>query len=186
MSVALLPVVLCICRRLDLFFTSSSLSSTKDRNLWRVRPDLEFPWLEVSASSSGACRRYWRNMRKKNMRRASKHATPHMRNKPQKLFRWSRSESSSSFAELHALLVSHLSWILWRSPFSDSERMAVDRSTAKGESLGNIWNRVISMSRKRQDKLLHHLTKGAIDFWVINYEEVLMAWGDRNKHALLS
>jgi hypothetical protein len=32
-----------------------------------------------------------------------------------------------------------LSWIRWRSPFSDSARIAVDISTAKGESLGNAW-----------------------------------------------
>jgi hypothetical protein len=32
-----------------------------------------------------------------------------------------------------------LSWIRWRSPFSDSARIAVDISKAKGESLGNAW-----------------------------------------------
>jgi len=64
---------------------------------------------------------------------------PLSRNRPQKFSSSSRSIPCFAPSELHALLVSHLSWILCRSPFSDSFRMAVDMSTARGESLGNVW-----------------------------------------------
>jgi len=61
---------------------------------------------------------------------------PLSRNRPQKLFSSSLSMPCFPPSELQALLVSHLSWILWRSPFSDSLRIAVDISIDKGDSLG--------------------------------------------------
>jgi hypothetical protein len=42
----------------------------------------------------------------------------------------------------HFVAANHSSWILWRWPFSDSVRMAVDKSSAKGESLGKACNTI--------------------------------------------
>lgn len=86
----------------------------------------------------------------KYMRRARKHETPHMRNKPQKLLRLNRSESISSVSAMQPALVNHLSWILWRSPFSDKVSIAVDMSTAKGESLGNAYINWKSLACQKQ------------------------------------
>lgn len=69
--------------------------------------------------------------------RASTHANPHIAKRPEKLFSSSLSTSNFVVCEVQALLISHLSWILCRSPLSDSFRIAVDKSTATGESRGN-------------------------------------------------
>lgn len=66
---------------------------------------------------------------------------PLSRNRPQKLLIWRRSTSCFAPSELQALLISHLSWILWRFPFSDSFNIAVDMSIARGESRGNAWKK---------------------------------------------
>nr|GFD26045.1 hypothetical protein [Tanacetum cinerariifolium] len=66
-----------------------------------------------------------------------KHAIPQMRNRPQKLLKERLLVSISATCDEHELDANHLSWILCNSPFSESWRMAVDKSIARGESL---WN----------------------------------------------
>lgn len=115
-------------------FTSSSFSSTNERNVWR-RSDLV---LFVEGSDLwGWCLQNWRTIFRRYTRSASKQANPHMRKRPQKLLSWSRSTSSLAPCKLQGLLISHLSCILCRSPFSESFKIAVDMSTANGESWGN-------------------------------------------------
>lgn len=104
-----------------------------------VEPD---PISSTSPSTAaGRNLRYWQRILQKNTVRERKHATPQIRNRPQKLVRDSRSESTSFIWIEHSLCVSHLLWIFWRSPFSESWRMAVDKSTARGESLWNAWDK---------------------------------------------
>lgn len=134
-TVALL-VSFCFCPLLDLFLTSSSLSSANERNFWRLRPDRNIWWSDVSVSSKEPSWKYWRSVMIKYMKRARVHAIPHMRNNPQKLVRWSLSDSISSVSEMQPALVNHFSCILWSSPFSDKVSIAVDKSTDRGESLG--------------------------------------------------
>lgn len=116
-------------------FVWPDLSSINEKSVWRC-PERELP-VPVELAPTAAALRNLRRIWKKYMTRATKQANPHIRKRPQKLLRWSRSDSSSVLSELQALVASHLSWIRWRSPFSDSARIAVDMSTAKGESRGN-------------------------------------------------
>ncbi|MFS7969742.1 hypothetical protein Hanom_Chr09g00812721 [Helianthus anomalus] len=98
------------------------------------RPGLR---LRVDGSKrSGLCLAYWCMVSPKYIKRAMQQASPHMKNRPLKLFSSSRSTAAFAPCELQALRVSHLSWILCNSPFSDSFRMALDISTARGESRG--------------------------------------------------
>lgn len=119
----------------DMLFHTSSFLSTNDKNVWR-REKHELPPIE-GLDSSGKCRLKSRIVKHKYTRRARKHAIPQMRKSPKKLCNWSWSDSSPVTWEPQAFLDSHLSWIFWSSPFSDSASMAVDMSEAKGESLGN-------------------------------------------------
>ena len=82
------------------------------------------------------CLMYCRTILMRYKSRARKQAEPHSKKSPQKLLSGRRSTSCFAPSELHALLVSHLSWILCRPPFSDSFRIAVDMSIASGESRG--------------------------------------------------
>lgn len=100
-------------------------------------------WISSTSAtwpSSTANLRYWQSTLQKNIVRAMKQARPHIRNSPQKLLKESRLVSTSLICIEHSVRVSHLLWIFWRSPFSESWRMAVDKSTARGESLWNAWN----------------------------------------------
>ena len=105
-----------------ILYASSSLSLTNERNDF-----LELP---------SECLVYWCTILMRYKRRVRKQTEPHSKKRPQKLLRWRRSTSCFAPSELHALLVSHLLCILYRSPFSDSFRMAVDMSIANGESRG--------------------------------------------------
>lgn len=117
---------------LPLLLDGSSFSSMSVRNLWK-RPEIE---LALEAGSEGGDCHNWNISCIKCKTRAIKQAIPQMRKRPQKLLSWRRSESISAFSKLQELRVIHLSWIRCRSPVSESCRMAVDMSTAKGESLG--------------------------------------------------
>lgn len=119
------------------WFERSSFWSSNDINL-RTCTDSE-PF-EPSETESGGVRHNRNIICTKYMKRAEKQATPQIRKSPQKLLSWSWSDSSSVESELQTLCNSHLSWIRWRSPFSDSCRMAVDKSTANGESRGKACN----------------------------------------------
>lgn len=91
-----------------------------------------------ASSSWGINRRYWHNILQKKMLREMKHATPQIKNRPQKFLRERLLVSSTWVVwDEHEAKDSHLSWILCKSPFSESWRIAVDKSTARGESL---WN----------------------------------------------
>lgn len=114
----------------DSFFSSNSDIIRRRR--------LECDPLLLDRSGSSVSVWYnWRIIWKQYMARAMKQTIPHIRKRPQKLLSWSRSDSSSAFSMVQALFASHLSWIRWRSPFSESCKMAVDKSMAKGESRGN-------------------------------------------------
>lgn len=105
-------------------------------------------WTSSSATSgSGINFMYWQNTLTKNAIKARRHAMPHMRKRPQKLLRDSLFESISSSCAVQSCFRSHLSWIFCRSPFSESWRMAVDISTARGESLWNAWDQVSNIRR---------------------------------------
>lgn len=128
--------------RLSLPLISASFLSTKSINsLKLVARSERLLRLESSGSStfcsshSGSYLRYCRHTLQKNMERAKKLAMPQMRNRPQKLVRESLVASTWLLFAEHPSSDSHLSWIRWRSPFSDSCRIAVDKSTARGESL---------------------------------------------------
>lgn len=118
-----------------LFFVMSSFPSINDKNLWR-RLERVLPGSD-EIESEGADLHNCCIICKKYTTRAMKQATPHIKKRPQKLLRWSRSDSSSAFSKLQLLFISHLSWIRCRSPFSASSRIALDKSTASGESRGN-------------------------------------------------
>lgn len=135
----LLPVMEC-----------SSFSSISERNLWR-RPEIELT-LEMGWAGSE-----WRNCSiicKKYMERETRQAIPHIRKRPQKLLNRSRSESISASSKLQAFCMSHLSWIRCSSPFSESCRIAVDKSTAKGESRGNAYQYHVVTPISQ---MLHHI-----------------------------
>lgn len=126
---------------LRISLTSDSLLSTNTIHFLRLgvllgRLDLLTGWISSSIfSDSGMNLLYWQKILAKKIVRVMKHAMPHIRKRPQKLVRASLFESTSTV--VHSFLLSHLSWILCRSPLSESWRMAVERSTARGESL---WN----------------------------------------------
>lgn len=128
--------------------------SAKDRN---ARMLLRRPEREMAAPSAAACsdseatwREYWRTSKQAWMDSAATHATPQMRNSAEKLCTSSRDDCRSSVADSDDGPVdSHLSWILCRSPFSDSVRIAVDRSTASGESR---WKACRQRSDKRAQR----------------------------------
>jgi hypothetical protein len=80
-------------------------------------------------------------MRRKKITRARRHARPQMRKRPQKLDRLKEFDAAPLLSALHSVPLNHSSWILWRLPFSDSVRIAVDKSSARGESLGKAYNR---------------------------------------------
>lgn len=82
---------------------------------------------------------YCKRILPKKNAKARKHATPLIRNRPQKLFSESWTASVGLSRPEHRSRGSHLSWIRWSSPFSDSWRIAVDKSTASGESRWNAW-----------------------------------------------
>lgn len=131
---------LSVCLFLNRFLISSSFSSINDRNVWiREDFDLDVIWpLGSSSSSSGV---WWRRncftVSAKYTIRATKQAMPQTRKSPQKLFNSSLFTSSCVSCVLQAFLISHLSWIFCKSPFSESFSKAVDMSTANGESWGN-------------------------------------------------
>lgn len=119
-------------------FEWSSFSSINDINL-RTRPEIELRET-AETDSEGAVRHNCCIICKKYMKSATKQAIPQIRKRPQKLLSWSLSDSISVFSKVQVLRISHLSRIRWRSPFSDSCRIAVDMSTAKGESRGNAYH----------------------------------------------
>lgn len=146
-------LLLSILFRLRISLISLSLLSTKVikslklterrvRLLGRIDSGSLISW----SSGSGSYLRNWQYTLQKNAIRARKQATAHMRNRPQKLLSESWVSSDWLFCEEHPFLDSHLSWILWSSPFSDSWRIAVDRSTARGESLWNAWPWIVKIS----------------------------------------
>lgn len=155
MDCSLVTWLLCCCLSLDFrliaHLTSSSFLSTKEiKSLMLVNRIGRLKLRSGSmlpTSSWLLYLLYWQNILMKNTMRANKHARPQMRKRPQKLPRLNRFESISLSCELQPVRASHLSWILWRSPFSDSVRMAVDRSTARGESLGKACQSKMSIFR---------------------------------------
>ena len=100
------------------------INSLKFFNFWRRS--------HIKLWSSGTLM----NFHAKNMTCA---VDQHRTKSPRKLLNWSWSTSVVVPWAVQALLISHLSWILWRSPFSDSFKMAVDMSIAKGQSRGKAW-----------------------------------------------
>lgn len=124
---------------LSLSLTSASFLSTKSMKLVVRLRRLVLTGSICSTSDwvSGVNLRYWNSTRKKNIERAIKQEMPQIKNNPQKLLNDSWFKSAWFKPREHSVRESHLSWIFWRSPFSESWRMAVDKSTARGESL---WN----------------------------------------------
>ena len=125
---------------LSISLISASLLSTNTINFLRLRVllgrlDLTGCISLSVFSGSGLNLLYWQKILAKKMVRAMTHAMPHIRKRPQKLVKASLFESVSTVE--HSFLLSHLSWIFCRSPLSESWRMAVDKSMARGESL---WN----------------------------------------------
>ena len=138
---------LLFCLRISLisasFLSTNPIKSLK-LDVRIVRLDLGRSISSTSPSlASGLNLRYWQITLQKNIVSAMKHAMPQIRNRPQKLIRESWFESTWLICIEHSLRVSHLLWIFWRSPFSESWRMAVDKSTARGESLWNAWDKGI-------------------------------------------
>lgn len=128
--------------RLNLLLDSSSFSSTYARNVCSFfKRELSGEGISFSSSFSGLCLMKLRTILTKWIKRATRQAIPQTRNIPQKLCTLSCSESPDwdPCGLLQLDLESHLSWILWSSPVSDRPRIAVDMSTAKGESLGNAF-----------------------------------------------
>ena len=126
------------------FFTSSSFLSTNDINDLMVvsLADRLTIWGSGYWTSTWLLYLlYWQNMRRKKITRARRHARPQMRKRPQKLDRLKEFEAAPLLSALHSVPLNHSSWILWRLPFSDSVRIAVDKSSARGESLGKAYNR---------------------------------------------
>lgn len=119
----------------------SSFSSIMDSNVW-IRLDFVLPGTSDMGGVEEAFRNFW-IICTKYITRAMKQATPHRRYRPQKLRRWSWSDSSSVLTELQELPVNHLSLIRWRSPFSERVRIAVDKSIARGESRGNAYMKMM-------------------------------------------
>ena len=122
----------------------SSFSSINDKNRLRALvepPGMRSPGL-VWYNECRICKKY--------MTRAIKQALPQIRKRPQKLLRWSWFDSISVLSELQRVCKSHLSWILWRSPFSERARIAVDKSTASGESRGNAYQERENTSEKKE------------------------------------
>lgn len=120
----------------------ASRRSAKDRNdrmLLRLERRMA-PSAPVATASGGwdaTWREYCRARMQPWMASAARHAAPQRRNSAEKLCTRSRSGSRPVVDWGDCPFDSHLSWILCRSPFSDSARIAVDRSTARGESRGN-------------------------------------------------
>lgn len=135
------------------WFERSSFSSSNDINL---RTPTESELFEPSETESGGVRHNCNIICTKYMKRAEKQATPQIRKSPQKLLSWSWSDSISVESELQALCNSHLSWIRCRSPFSDSCRMVVDKSTANGESRGKAYH-AKDKRKKGSNNCISHL-----------------------------
>jgi len=145
------------CRLMSVLFgliislNGSSFLSIKPINFLRLVEQTERwglgGWISSTSASSpwssGVNLRYWQMILQKNTTREMEHAMPQIRNRPQKLFRERWFSSISLPCAEQSACVSHLLWIFWRSPFSDSCRMAVDKSTARGESLWNACNKKI-------------------------------------------
>lgn len=87
------------------------------------------------------------------------HARPHTTKRPQKLDRLKEFELIPLSSDSHPFIpLNHSSWILWRSPFSDSVRIAVDKSSARGESLGKACSRIQynnKVFRRKKYQLFH-------------------------------
>jgi hypothetical protein len=80
------------------------------------------------------------------------HARPQTTKRPQKLERLKELELMLLSSVSHPLTLNHSSWILWRLPFSDSVRIAVDKSSARGESLGKACIRLWYNSKIKDQK----------------------------------
>ena len=142
-----------------MLFTSASFLSTNPTNslklvAWsrRLLPRYDS---SLSTFSGAPYLQYWHITLMKKMKNARKDATPHMRKRPQKLLRLKRLTSTSLAWVEHPLRDNHLLWILSRSLLSDRERMAVDKSTARGESLWKAyreeswrWDNILVMTMK--------------------------------------
>ena len=82
-----------------------SFSQTYLRNFWRCSYIEHWPWGPTTLGNLHA------NVMKCTMR-ASRHANPQRTKRPWKLLSWSWSTSVVMPCTVHALFISHLSWIL--------------------------------------------------------------------------
>lgn len=137
-------------RFIDLFMISSSFMSTNFISSLKL-PRLDSFRCLLAASAPAALGspaasdlEYWLYCQQtcmKNISRAKRHTRAQMRKRPQKLPRSSLVAPtllSSSLAQLGC--ENHWSWMLWSLPLSESWRMAVETSAARGESLWNACN----------------------------------------------
>lgn len=117
-------------------------------SFWSMKPKklvmtweklLPFSPEEVGAGSSFFLfkRMNWKITFRKNNRNEAMAATPQTKYNPQKLVKrsWLGSELLP-LREMQLVLQNHFLWIFWRIPSSESFNIAVDISTARGESLG--------------------------------------------------
>ena len=105
---------------------------------------------------------YCQQTRMKNTSRAKRHIRAHTRKRPQKLPRPSLVAPTSLSSEEQLDRVNHSSWILWSWPLSESWRMAVDKSAARGESL---WNACKEEQWRWINYFHYNIRHGLITLW---------------------
>lgn len=126
---------------INILLIASSFSSMKSTKLYMDWENRELHELEEDKGEGGtACcflyRTNWRTTLSRKMRSAVRLKTPHSRYRPQKLIKWSWLGSDSRFfSPGQPILQNHFSWIFRSSPLSESFKIAVDMSIARGESL---------------------------------------------------
>lgn len=112
----------------DSFLSTKTIKSSK-LGMCRVRL-LQLRCLDVMVLVMRAVSTKLPTHSAKKTTKARKQAIPQIRKRPHKLLSERRLSSMGFVWAKHPFLDSHLSWILWSSPFSESWRIAVDRSLA--------------------------------------------------------
>lgn len=127
----------------NIFLIASSFLSMKLKKFTTTREQ----WLSDGSDDEAALSfclclnpTYWLIIRSINRTSAMTEMTLHERYRPQKLIKWSWSGLGSLFRSPgQPILQNHFSCIFWSSPLSASFRIAVDMSSARGESLWKAW-----------------------------------------------
>lgn len=134
------------------------------------------------------CRRLyrtnWQTIRRRNIKSAARKIAPHSRYRPQKLIKWSWLGSTSRpFSPEQPLLQNHLLRISWSFPLSESFKIAVDMSTARGDSLLKAWDSRNKQNLLRKCHKQNHLTLIDLDQISSNKSTCLKAW-DSEQHKI--